>query len=91
MEDTAKLWHITRTEQDHWAYRSHRRAASSWAAGFFDDLVVALPELAKDANVRSDTSLEKLAFRHVPLVQRALSAFGATLVRVEMGTSPVSE
>jgi len=61
MEDTAKAWNITRQAQDEWAFQSHTRAAKSWAAGYFDDLVVALPELARDANVRADTSLEKLA------------------------------
>ncbi len=61
MEDTAKAWNITREAQDAWAYQSHVRAAAGWARGFFDDLVVPLPELARDANVRADTTLEKLA------------------------------
>ena len=61
MEDTAKIWSITRTDQDAWAYESHLRAAAGWKRGFFDDLVVALPTLSQDANVRADTSLERLA------------------------------
>lgn len=61
MEETAKAWGITREAQDQWAYQSHMRAARGWAEGFFDDLVVPLPELAKDVNVRPDTSLERLA------------------------------
>lgn len=61
MEDTAKEWKITREAQDEWAYRTHRRAAAGWESGFFSDLVIPLPELARDANVRADTSLEKLA------------------------------
>jgi acetyl-CoA C-acetyltransferase/acetyl-CoA acyltransferase len=61
MEDTAKAWHIARQAQDEWAMRSHRNAGAAWADGFFDDLVIALPELTTDANVRSDTTLEKLA------------------------------
>jgi acetyl-CoA C-acetyltransferase/acetyl-CoA acyltransferase len=61
MEDTAKEWAITRQAQDEWAYHSHRRAAAGWESGFFSDLVIPLPELARDANVRGDTSLEKLA------------------------------
>ncbi len=60
MEDTAKEWSISRQAQDQWAYQSHLRAGASWADGFFDSLVVALPELAADANIRTDASLEKL-------------------------------
>jgi acetyl-CoA C-acetyltransferase len=61
MEDTAKEWGILREAQDNWAYQSHMRAVAGWDSGFFDDLVLPLPELAKDANPRRDTSLEKLA------------------------------
>jgi len=61
MEDTAKAWNISREAQDAWAYDSHMRAAAAWDRGYFDDLVVPLPELARDANVRPDTSLERLA------------------------------
>lgn len=60
MEDTAKEWNISRQAQDQWAYQSHLRAGASWADGFFNSLVVALPELAADANIRTDASLEKL-------------------------------
>lgn len=61
MEETAQEWGITREAQDAWAYQSHKRAVAGWDRGFFDDLVISLPELARDANPRADTSLEKLA------------------------------
>jgi acetyl-CoA C-acetyltransferase len=61
MEQTAKEWGITREAQDEWSYQSHRRAVAGWESGFFDDRVIPLPELEKDANPRADTSLEKLA------------------------------
>jgi acetyl-CoA C-acetyltransferase/acetyl-CoA acyltransferase len=61
MEETAQQWGISREAQDEWAYNSHRRAVAGWESGFFDDLVVPLPELARDANIRADTTLEKLA------------------------------
>jgi acetyl-CoA C-acetyltransferase len=61
MEETAKEWNIAREAQDNWAYQSHMRAVAGWDNGFFDDLVLPLPELAKDGNPRRDTSLEKLA------------------------------
>jgi acetyl-CoA C-acetyltransferase len=61
MEETAKEWHISREAQDAWALKSHHRAVAAWNSGFFDDLVVRLPELDRDANPRADTSAEKLA------------------------------
>jgi acetyl-CoA C-acetyltransferase/acetyl-CoA acyltransferase len=61
MEETAKEWAISREAQDQWSYQSHIRAIAGWEKGFFDDLVLPLPELARDANPRADTSLDKLA------------------------------
>ncbi|WP_421937336.1 thiolase family protein [Phenylobacterium sp.] len=61
MEETAKAWRVSREAQDDWALKSHRRAVAGWERGFFDDLVIPLPELARDANPRADTSPERLA------------------------------
>lgn len=61
MEETAKAWRISREAQDDWALKSHQRAVAGWERGFFDDLVISLPELARDANPRADTSAERLA------------------------------
>jgi acetyl-CoA C-acetyltransferase/acetyl-CoA acyltransferase len=61
MEETAKAWRISREAQDDWALKSHQRAVAGWEGGFFDDLVIFLPELARDANPRADTSSERLA------------------------------
>lgn len=61
MEETAKAWRISREAQDDWALKSHERAVAGWERGFFDDLVIPLPELARDANPRADTSSERLA------------------------------
>lgn len=61
MEETAKAWRISREAQDGWALKSHQRAVAGWERGFFDDLVIPLPELARDANPRADTSAERLA------------------------------
>ncbi len=61
MEETAKAWRVSREAQDDWALKSHQRAVAGWDNGFFDDLVISLPELARDANPRADTSAERLA------------------------------
>lgn len=61
-EKLATLFGITREEQDAYALRSHRRAADAWAAGVFDDEIVAVPgvTLSRDEGIRDDTTLEKL-------------------------------
>ena len=57
----AKEWKIGRAEQDELAFQSHVKAARAWREGFYADLVAPYGGLATDNNVRSDTSLEKLA------------------------------
>ncbi|NBX41776.1 MAG: acetyl-CoA C-acyltransferase, partial [Gammaproteobacteria bacterium] len=56
----AQRWQITRAAQDALAFESHKRAASAWERGFFDDLVVPCNGLERDDNVRADVSLAKL-------------------------------
>ena len=58
---TTAEWGVTREAQDEVALRSHQRLAAAYDAGFFDDLVTPYRGLARDANLRPDTSLEKLA------------------------------
>jgi len=58
---TTAQWGITRQAQDELALASHQRLAAAWDAGFFDDLVTAYRGLARDANLRADSSLEALA------------------------------
>lgn len=70
MEITAKQWGITRTAQDQLALASHRNAERAYAEGFYRDLVVEFRGVAKDNNVRADTSLERLA-RLKPVFDRS--------------------
>jgi acetyl-CoA C-acetyltransferase len=60
-EVMAKKWQISRADQDQLAYESHKKAAAAWRDGFYDDLVVECLGLKADNNMRSDTSVEKLA------------------------------
>jgi len=60
-EVTAKDWNIRRDDQDQLALESHQRATAAWDRGFFDDLVIPVDDLRRDAIPRKDTSLEKLA------------------------------
>jgi acetyl-CoA C-acetyltransferase len=56
-----KTWDIGREEQDQLALESHQKAAAAYAAGFYKNLVMEYLGLSQDDNIRSDTSLEKLA------------------------------
>ena len=57
----AKQWQIPRAEQDQLAFRSQKRAAAAYDAGFLDDLVVPTAGVFRDNNLREDISLEKIA------------------------------
>jgi acetyl-CoA C-acetyltransferase len=57
----AKEWGIARAEQDELALASHMKAAAAWREGFYAGEVAPYLGLATDNNVRSDTSLAKLA------------------------------
>jgi acetyl-CoA C-acetyltransferase len=58
---TAAEWQIDRTAQDELAVASHRNLAAGYDRGFFDDLVTPYLGLSRDANLRPDASVEKLA------------------------------
>jgi len=60
-EDMAKEWNISRDSQDELAVASHHKLAAAYERGFFDDLVVSFRGVARDNNLRPDTSIEKLA------------------------------
>jgi acetyl-CoA acetyltransferase family protein len=62
-EILADRYGISREEQDAFALTSHQRAAAAWERGAFADEVVPVPdvELARDENIRADTTMEKLA------------------------------
>src|SRR5205085_8286532 len=62
-EKLAGLYSVSREAQDEFALRSHRNAARAWDEGFYDTWVVPVPDadVARDENIRPDTTLEKLA------------------------------
>jgi acetyl-CoA C-acetyltransferase len=60
-ELTAREWNVPREEQDAIALASHRHAVAARERGFFDDLVIPLPQAKADTIPRADTSMEKLA------------------------------
>lgn len=56
-----KEWKIGREAQDRLALRSHQNGAKAYENGFFNDLVFPYAGLSRDATLRGDTTLEKLA------------------------------
>jgi acetyl-CoA acetyltransferase family protein len=60
-EIMARTWNISRTVQDEIALRSHQRATAAWDDGRLAGQVAPLAGLDRDNQVRSNTSLEKLA------------------------------
>jgi acetyl-CoA acetyltransferase family protein len=60
-EILADKYGIAREVQDEFALGSHKKAAAAWERGAFADEVVAMEQLARDENIRADTTLEKLA------------------------------
>ncbi len=66
-EMVAREFGISRTEQDEFSVQSHRRAASSWDAGWFDDEVMhvfAPPSFAavhRDEGIRAEQNMQALA------------------------------
>ena len=62
-EQLQEKYAISRERQDEFAVRSHRLAAAAWDEGFYDDLVVPVPdaELARDETIRPGSTPEKLA------------------------------
>lgn len=63
-EDTAKLFEITRAQQDEIALASHEKSVAAWESGFFSDLVIPFGGLSRDGMPRPDTTLEKLGALH---------------------------
>jgi acetyl-CoA acetyltransferase family protein len=60
-ENVAERWHVTREEQDAFAFRSQQRWTAASEAGRFDDELVSAGDLTHDEHPRPETTLEKLA------------------------------
>jgi acetyl-CoA acyltransferase len=62
-EQLQERFGISRRRQDEFAVRSHRLAHAAWEAGFYDGLVVSVPDaaLTRDEGIRPDSTVETLA------------------------------
>lgn len=60
MAITAQEWGITRQAQDELALASHQNLAAAYDSGLFDELITGYRGLARDENLRPDSTLDKL-------------------------------
>ncbi len=62
-EQLQEKYDVSRERQDAFAARSHTLADQAWNDGFYDDLVVGVPdtEVARDESIRPGSSAESLA------------------------------
>jgi acetyl-CoA acyltransferase len=62
-EQLQQKFDVSRERQDAFAARSHNRADEAWNRGFYDDLVVAVPDtdVLGDENIRPGASVESLS------------------------------
>jgi acetyl-CoA acyltransferase len=60
-EQLQEQYGVSRERQDAFAARSHLLAHDAWEAGFYDDLVVPVGDLARDESIRPGTTVETLA------------------------------
>jgi acetyl-CoA C-acetyltransferase len=58
---TAKEWNVSREAQDELAASSHQKLAAAYERGFFGDLLTPYLGLTRDANLRPDSTADKLA------------------------------
>jgi acetyl-CoA C-acetyltransferase len=58
---TAKEWAVTREAQDELAAASHQKLAAAYERGFFGDLMTPYLGLTRDANLRPDSTADKLS------------------------------
>lgn len=60
-EQLVEKYGVSRERQDEFAAQSHQRAHAAWEAGHYDNLVVAVDDVARDETIRPDSTPETLS------------------------------
>ena len=60
-EQLQEKYAVSRERQDEFAVRSHTLADAAWNAGFYDDLVTPVGDVARDEGIRAGSTVEGLA------------------------------
>jgi acetyl-CoA acetyltransferase family protein len=91
----ANLNDVDRETLDHWALRSHHRAAAAWDAGIYDGSVVAITgadgdvALARDETIVADMTAEKIAVLPPVFEEMGRTTFDAVIEAARSGTGPI--
>ena len=88
---TAREFEIGRAEQDALAAASHRKLAASYESGFQDDLVTPFLGVARDNNLRPDSSAEKLAKLAPAFGKRDAAAHGTEATMTAGNSTPLTD
>src|SRR5699024_6161125 len=88
---TAREMGVTREYQDELAATSHRNLAASYASGFQDDLVTPFLGMARDNNMRPDSTAEKLAKLKPAFGKRDAEAHGTEATMTAGNSTPLTD
>lgn len=88
---TAREMGITREAQDELAAASHQKLAAAYDRGFFDDLVTPFLGLAKDDNLRPDSTVDKLAKLKPVFGKRDAEAHGVEATMTAGNSTPLTD
>lgn len=88
---TAREMGVTREDQDELAAASHQNLAASYDSGFQDDLVTPFLGVARDNNMRPDSSAEKLAKLKPAFGKRDAEAHGTEATMTAGNSTPLTD
>ncbi|MCT2120206.1 acetyl-CoA C-acetyltransferase [Dietzia cinnamea] len=88
---TAREFGVSRADQDALAAASHRNLAASYESGFQDDLVTPYLGVARDDNMRPDSSEEKLGKLKPVFGKRDAEAHGTEATMTAGNSTPLTD
>lgn len=88
---TARELGVSREDQDALAAASHQNLAASYESGFQDDLVTPFLGVARDDNMRPDSSAEKLAKLKPVFGKRDAEAHGTEATMTAGNSTPLTD
>ena len=88
---TAREMGVTRADQDALAVASHHNLAASYESGFQDDLVTPYLGVARDDNMRPDSSEEKLGKLKPVFGKRDAEAHGTEATMTAGNSTPLTD
>ena len=88
---TAREMGISRAEQDELAADSHHNLAAAYERGFMDDLLTPFLGVARDNNLRPDSTVEKLATLKPAFGKRDAEAHGTEATMTAGNSTPLTD